>query len=348
MLDHMITVRAESVEKAIEKGLRQLGVSESEAEIHVISEGKKGLFGFGKQDAIVEITRPTEMTFKEMTRQLEREQDENTDNMQVSPSHPSQHDKVTEPEVTEDTMSSATEPATPPHHSSDEAESVAVEPIVNDQTVTPTPDPQVAEADEDREEARAVEVEPVLKSQEGVTEAQVTSEAVPSDAKSEDTTEESNDGLSLEASAELVARYLERVITEYGADANVSFEVSGHQVTFNIDTDKSGLVIGKHGKIINALQIISHTLLQNHYRHRVSVLLNVGDYRDRRAGVLEQIAQRTADDVLRTKQTVILDPLPAYERKQIHAHLAKFDHIDTHSEGREPNRYLVVEYQEEI
>ena len=48
--------------------------------------------------------------------------------------------------------------------------------------------------------------------------------------------------------------------------------------------------------------------------------------------------------MLRTKQAVILDPLPAYERKQIHAYLSRIDHINTHSEGKDPNRYLVVDY----
>lgn len=74
MLEHSTTVRAETVDKAIEKGLAELNISRSEAEIHVISEGKKGLFGFGKQDAIVEVTAKNELSLSEITEQLEEEQ----------------------------------------------------------------------------------------------------------------------------------------------------------------------------------------------------------------------------------------------------------------------------------
>ena len=71
-----------------------------------------------------------------------------------------------------------------------------------------------------------------------------------------------------------------------------------------------------------------------------------GDYRERRASVLESIADRTADRVIRTKQPVFLEPLPAFERKQIHARLSQNKQITTHSEGKEPHRYLVVEIAE--
>lgn len=282
MLDHTITVREETVEKAIEKGLEELAIDRDQAEIHVISEGKRGLFGFGKQDAIVEVTRKNNLSFKEITQQLEAEQVEKEEFQALT-----EVDK----EIVE------------PIESVEESEIQTYGDFVEDK------DKQENEEDENQD------------------------------------FDENQEGLSIEASSQKVAVYIDEVIKAYGAQSDTEFEVHGSQVTFNIDTDKSGLVIGKHGKIINSLQVLSHTLLQSYYRKRVSVLLNVGDYRDRRANVLEQIADRTADEVLRTKQTVILDPLPAYERKQIHARLAEYEHIRTHSEGKEPNRYLVVEYE---
>lgn len=268
MLEHSVTIKAESVEKAIRLGLSKLNLTQEEAIINVISEGKKGLFGFGRQDAIVEVSANKKTSFKELTEEM------------MEPA-------VEEVMVVEESVES-------------EAPIEVAEEIV-------------------------VEVEETLEENE-------LSEVTEEEAKSN------------QASLEEIARYLERVIKAYGADSTITVVSKARQVTFNIETDKSGLIIGKHGKTIDALQTLAQVMVHNHNNRRTMVLINVGDYRDRRASVLERIAERTAAQVLKTKQAVILDPLPAYERKQIHAYLSKVDHIETHSEGTEPNRYLVVEY----
>lgn len=320
MLEHSTTVRAETVDKAIEKGLAELNISRSEAEIHVISEGKKGLFGFGKQDAIVEVTAKNELSLSEITEQLEEEQKVKSDTTETP--------VKAEPMVVEvDEEIKVTEVKEQPKEKV-APKSEAVEAKVVEKTVTEEPV---------KKEVKKPQPKPSVEAKK-----EVKAEAVTESKSDEDDQQET---FTIEEASQKVAVYIQEVIQSYGAQADVDFEISRSQVMFNIETDKSGLVIGKHGKIINSLQILSQTYFQSLYRRRTSILLNVGDYRDRRASVLRQIAQRTADEVLETKQTVILDPLPAYERKQIHAHLARIDRIKTHSEGKEPNRYLVVEYK---
>ena len=320
MLEHSTTVRAETVDKAIEKGLAELNISRSEAEIHVISEGKKGLFGFGKQDAIVEVTAKNELSLSEITEQLEEEQKVKSDTtetpVKVEPMVVEVDEEIKVTEVKEQPK----EKVAP--------KSEAVEAKVVEKTVTEEPV---------KKEVKKPQPKPSVEAKK-----EVKAEAVTESKSDEDDQQET---FTIEEASQKVAVYIQEVIQSYGAQADVDFEISRSQVMVNIETDKSGLVIGKHGKIINSLQILSQTYFQSLYRRRTSILLNVGDYRDRRASVLRQIAQRTADEVLETKQTVILDPLPAYERKQIHAHLARIDRIKTHSEGKEPNRYLVVEYK---
>ncbi|WPC09549.1 Jag N-terminal domain-containing protein [Globicatella sp. PHS-GS-PNBC-21-1553] len=73
-MEHSTTIRAESVDKAIKIGLTKLNISESEANINIISEGKKGLFGFGKQDAIVEISKNASIS--ELTAEIEKQVEE--------------------------------------------------------------------------------------------------------------------------------------------------------------------------------------------------------------------------------------------------------------------------------
>lgn len=303
MLENSTTVRAETVEKAIKIGLTKLGITEAEANINVISEGKKGLFGFGKQDAIVEISAKIELTMAELTDQLEKEvRAEKEANLASEASSVVEvvETKVEKVETKPEVKTVKEKPAVPVKKPAE-----VKKPVVKKAEVQDKPKAEVTQVVEENKRKRP----------------------------------EINKEARL-----IVARYLEDVLHTYGADSKVTFEEKGNQVIFNIKTNKSGLVIGKHGKIINSLQTLAQILLHRYDRRRVSVLLNVGDYRDRRSNVLEQIAQRTAEQVLRTKQAVILDPLPAYERKQIHAYLSKIEHVKTHSEGKDPNRYLVVDY----
>lgn len=303
MLENSTTVRAETVEKAIKIGLTKLGIKEAEANINVISEGKKGLFGFGKQDAIVEISAKIELTMAELTDQLEKEvRAEKEANLASEASSVVEvvETKVEKVEPKPEVKTVKEKPAVPVKKPAE-----VKKPVVKKAEVQDKPKAEVTQVVEENKRKRP----------------------------------EINKEARL-----IVARYLEDVLHTYGADSKVTFEEKGNQVIFNIKTNKSGLVIGKHGKIINSLQTLAQILLHRYDRRRVSVLLNVGDYRDRRSNVLEQIAQRTAEQVLRTKQAVILDPLPAYERKQIHAYLSKIEHVKTHSEGKDPNRYLVVDY----
>ncbi|MGO2696178.1 RNA-binding cell elongation regulator Jag/EloR [Bavariicoccus seileri] len=143
--------------------------------------------------------------------------------------------------------------------------------------------------------------------------------------------------------AEDVAHYLSKVCEVYGAPNSVSVVIKPHHVIFQIESDKAGLIIGHHGKIIDALQNLAQVMLFRDVKGKLSVLVNVGDYRERRYEILKRIAERTAKKAIETRQPVFLEPLPSFERKIIHAELSRNNQVETHSEGKEPHRYLVVE-----
>ena len=150
----------------------------------------------------------------------------------------------------------------------------------------------------------------------------------------------------IEEGAHITKAYLEQIAEIYGAPSVVHVEVQKEKMNFVFETDKPGLLIGKYGKILNALQVLAQVSVHRFVKGRMSVQVDVGDYRLRRTEALQQIAEKTARRVLKTKQPVYLEPLPAYERKQIHAYLSKNKRISTHSEGKEPHRYLVGEIAE--
>ena len=262
-MTNTIKVSDVSVEKAIQKGLRQLGLPQDQVFVEVISEGKKGLFGFGQKNAEVELTPVATMV-------------------------------------------------------SEEAVEEVVEPVVEEATVETVETVEVPEEDFEDDD---------FEEEEG-------------DADYEETVDQ------LEEAARVTKEYLEGIAKTYGAEATVTVEARRDRMTFVFDTDKQGLLIGKHGKILNALQVLAQVSVHRFIKGRISVQVDVGDYRARRSETLQQIAERTARKVLKTKQPVYLEPLPAYERKQIHAALTKNKRISTHSEGQEPHRYLVVDIAE--
>lgn len=324
------TVRANTVEEAIEKGLKELNIDRSEAEIRVISEGKKGFLGFGKQEAIVEITQNNNLSLKELTKQLERQSTEEKAAI----------DQETIKETPKETVTI-------------EAKTVKKAEEVPAAIVKEKEKPVIK-----KEPAKIKKAEPVIKKAEPeitpeITEVHYVEEDIDEDIEefedndfAEETDKECFQGKNAYESAAIVADYLVDIIRKYGADARVEMDIEGRNVFYDIHTDKSGLVIGKHGKIINSLQILAQTYLSAIHQRHLNVILNVGDYRKRRAKVLQNIAEQKANEAMVKGEPVIIDALPAYERKQIHKHLSYLKNIKTYSQGREPKRVLVVEYQE--
>ena len=159
----------------------------------------------------------------------------------------------------------------------------------------------------------------------------------------EEKTEEVSE-LGDEAALTELAVYLTEISKQLDAPALVKMErESNNMVVFHLETQKQGLLIGKHGKTLNALQYLAQVFIHRLARNKLSVVVNVGNYREKRQEIIQRLADRTAEKVKRTGQPVFLEPMPAFERKQIHAALSKDEHVKTHSEGEEPYRYLVVE-----
>lgn len=159
----------------------------------------------------------------------------------------------------------------------------------------------------------------------------------------EEKTEEVSE-LGDEAALTELAVYLTEISKQLDAPALVKMErESNNMVAFHLETQKQGILIGKHGKTLNALQYLAQVFIHRLARNKLSVVVNVGNYREKRQEIIQRLADRTAEKVKRTGQPVFLEPMPAFERKQIHAALSKDEHVKTHSEGEEPYRYLVVE-----
>ncbi|MGX7204525.1 RNA-binding cell elongation regulator Jag/EloR [Enterococcus pingfangensis] len=150
--------------------------------------------------------------------------------------------------------------------------------------------------------------------------------------------------LEKEEAVKELALYLTTITNDMGVPALVKIQHEANGlIVMNLETSKQGMLIGKHGKILNALQYLAQVFLHRIAKEKLSVIVNVGNYRQKREEVLTRLAQRTAEKVKETGRPVFLEPMPAFERKMIHSALSKDDYIKTHSEGEDPYRYLVVE-----
>lgn len=140
------------------------------------------------------------------------------------------------------------------------------------------------------------------------------------------------------------AAYLKEIATDMKVeDLDITYKVEGKYVTFQLESKKAALLIGKRGQTLNALQQLAQLVVNKYANQFKIVRIDVGDYRERREQSLEHLADRMADKAVRTGRRVQLEPMPAYERKVIHHTLSSRLDIETYSEGSDPYRYLVIE-----
>lgn len=138
-----------------------------------------------------------------------------------------------------------------------------------------------------------------------------------------DAVDEVLDGFDLDADAE---GYTD-------PEGNVVVEVSGADL---------GCLIGRRGQTLEAVQYLVSRVVSKAAERRVRVVLDAENYRARRREALEELALRTASRVAGSRQSISLRPMTPSERRIVHMALAEEPSVDTHSEGEEPNRKVVV------
>ena len=136
---------------------------------------------------------------------------------------------------------------------------------------------------------------------------------------------------------------LERITTGIGVRCRIDILEDDETVTASCSGSNLGLLIGKHGQTIDAIQYLANAIVwRSRPDDRKEVVVDAAGYRDRRRAALESLALRSAEEALATRSQVELEPMTAVERKTVHLRLKSFDGIETGSEGTEPNRFVVI------
>ncbi len=140
--------------------------------------------------------------------------------------------------------------------------------------------------------------------------------------------------------------YLTNTIQAMGVDITTESTVEESVIRININSKRNPVLIGKSGRTLQALNELTRLAVSNKFRHRYRILLDVGGYKEDRYSRIAYLAKRAAEEVVRTKYPVQLDPMTPDERRVVHNVLTGWKNIKTESSGEGSNRAVNIFYVE--
>jgi spoIIIJ-associated protein len=144
--------------------------------------------------------------------------------------------------------------------------------------------------------------------------------------------------------ADNTREFLEKVFQAMNLEVEISIEMNEEDNAMDIELsgEEMGVLIGKRGQTLDSLQYLTSLVANRESANYIRVKVDTENYRERRKETLENLAKNIAYKVKRTKRSVSLEPMNPYERRVIHSALQNDKYVNTHSEGEEPFRRVVV------
>lgn len=209
---------------------------------------------------------------------------------------------------------------------------------------TPVDAPKEAKAEEPAEEVKEETPVEATKAEEKPAEetpAEEKAEA-PAEEKKAEREEPTFDPEEQKKVAEEAKTFLAGVFAGMHLAVTMECRMTEERIMINLVGDGLGILIGKHGQTLDALQYLTNLAAGKSFRHHYFILLDVENYRERRQDTLEALARRLAGKVKRTGEEIRLEPMAAGERRIIHLALQDDHAVSTDSEGEAPYRYVVI------
>jgi len=320
----MVVFTGASVEEAIQEGLRELDIPRMKAHITVISREKKGFLGlFGKKPAQVDVEPISETTMVKA-------------NQKAVKGVPEEVNAKNEPvkSVSEETVDLGRVVA-------------AIKKVEGEgEKVSDEVKAEILKHDKQAntilEETGTIDL---IKNQ--VRQGESEEKSQPANQEFSDLGIEVEENYDIEEVVSDVTAYVQEIINEMDVEASLSSSYNRRTINMQIDTNEPGRVIGYHGKVLKALQLLAQNYLYIRYEKSFYISINVNDYVEHRAEVLQSYAQKLANKALEERRCQPTDPMSNNERKIIHRIISKMDGVTSYSEGDEPNRYVVVDIDSE-
>ena len=298
-----------TVEEAISAGLQENGLSIGDVNVEILEEGSKGLFGlFGSRDAKVRLTLIEDESHADAM-------DVFKDSLAtVKPQR--QPEKAARPPQEE----RKPKPAKP-------AAERTEKPAPRSGEKTPAPQKQQPRARKQRERKQSPREE----------------QAAPSNAARDTLALTPLEHPEPDSPAGIAQQFLCELTALMGLEIKVSMalDADGH-VFATLEGDPQGILIGRRGETLDALQYLTSLKLNKGREDYVRITIDSEGYRQKREEVLIRLANRMANRARKTGRRVSMDPMNPYERRIFHSALQSAPGIATHSEGEEPNRHIVI------
>lgn len=141
--------------------------------------------------------------------------------------------------------------------------------------------------------------------------------------------------------------FLREIFLTMGLIVKINTEMKDKHLFIELTGDDMGILIGKRGQTLDALQYLVNLVVNKKSPYYISVMLDTENYRQRRRETLEGLAFNLAKKVKHTRKSVVLEPMNPYERRIIHSALQNDRYVTTYSEGEEPYRNVVIALKRE-
>lgn len=140
-----------------------------------------------------------------------------------------------------------------------------------------------------------------------------------------------------------ISKFMTEFLEETEENAKFNVKISKSTVYVDIESQEIGFLIGYRGETLYAFQNILSAVANKGIEQKVRVILDIEGYKAKREKALEELAEKIEKTVIKTRKSVTLEPMQAYERKIIHTKLQNSEKVETRSIGEEPRRRIVVE-----
>ncbi len=303
---------ARTIQEAIDLGLQELGVSISDVTVDVLEEGSKGLFGlFGSRPAKIRLTMKEGEDTDEVARAIL------ADAIKPEEPKPLKQEKPEAPKAPK-----AEKPAA---EKAEKAEKPAPKPR---KPKAPKEEGEKQDEDEAKKEAKPKAPKPPKAPKEP---KEPPKEIVPAQQADRAT------------AAGRAQEFLQELTKLMGVNVSVAVATDEEgNVRVNMEGDTLGILIGRRGETLDALQYLTSLHVNKGQNDYTRVTLDTEGYRAKREEALVRLANRMANRAQKTGRKVSLEPMNPYERRILHSALQDHPAVTTHSEGEEPNRHVVI------